>query len=183
MEMMGETSMDDTLFVTLGLRVHRKTGPWDYTVEVAFQTGDVKGDSLAAFAFAAVLGHTFADVKWKPRAAIEVAYASGDSNPADGDNDAFQTLFPTNHLHYGYADLVGWSNIINLRVRITARPTDTITVSAGEYDGIDYSYPFAQRLTDDLRAICNDKHLRVDPRIPMTKRGGASRADRRDAPA
>ncbi len=52
-------------------------------------------------------------------------------------------------------------------------------LAAGEYDGIDYSYPFAQRLTDDLRAICHDKHLRVDPRSPMTKRGGASRAQRR----
>ncbi|MHC4094309.1 MAG: S41 family peptidase [Planctomycetota bacterium] len=41
----------------------------------------------------------------------------------------------------------------------------------GEYDAIEYSYPFAQRLTDDLRAICHDKHLRVIPRIPMTRRG------------
>lgn len=49
----------------------------------------------------------------------------------------------------------------------------------GEYDSLDYSYPFARRLTDDLRAICHDKHLRVDPRIPMTKRSrGASRARR-----
>ena len=41
----------------------------------------------------------------------------------------------------------------------------------GEYDAIEYSYPFAQRLTDDLRAICHDKHLRVMPRIPITRRG------------
>jgi len=52
-------------------------------------------------------------------------------------------------------------------------------LESGEYDAFDHSYPFAQRLTEDLRAICHDKHLRVDPRIPMTKRGGASRADRR----
>ncbi len=44
-------------------------------------------------------------------------------------------------------------------------------LATGEYDGIQYSYSFAQRLTDDLRAICHDKHLRVIPRIPMTSRG------------
>ena len=44
-------------------------------------------------------------------------------------------------------------------------------LAGGEYDAIEYSYPFAQRLTDDLRAICHDKHLRVMPRIPITRRG------------
>ena len=41
----------------------------------------------------------------------------------------------------------------------------------GGYDGIEYAYPFAQRLTHDLRAICHDKHLRVSPRVPRTRRG------------
>ncbi len=44
-------------------------------------------------------------------------------------------------------------------------------LALGDYDDIEYSYPFAQRLTDDLRAVCHDKHLRVVPRIPMTQRG------------
>jgi hypothetical protein len=44
-------------------------------------------------------------------------------------------------------------------------------LAAGEYDAFEYSYAFAQRLTDDLRAICHDKHLRVDPRIPVSRRG------------
>ena len=44
-------------------------------------------------------------------------------------------------------------------------------LAQGEYDGIEYSYPFAQRLTEDLRGICHDKHLRVMPRVPMTQRG------------
>ncbi len=52
-------------------------------------------------------------------------------------------------------------------------------LATGEYDAIDYSYQFAQRLTKDLRAICHDKHLRVDQRIPVTRRGErASRGSR-----
>ncbi|UCE59221.1 MAG: S41 family peptidase [Phycisphaerales bacterium] len=44
-------------------------------------------------------------------------------------------------------------------------------LAKGDYDAVEYSYPFAQRLTDDLRAVSHDKHLRVIPRIPMTRRG------------
>ena len=40
-----------------------------------------------------------------------------------------QTLFPTNHMWYGYADLVGWSNILDLRLALSATPRDTITVT------------------------------------------------------
>jgi hypothetical protein len=134
MAMMGEIANGKTRFVTLGFRIARKTGNWDYSVEVPFQIGDVRGDNLQAFAFAAVFGYTFATARWKPRASIEVAYASGDANPADGDQDAFQHLFPTNHLYYGYMDLVGWSNILDLRVRLVAKPTGKITIT------LDYHY-------------------------------------------
>ncbi|MEK6644681.1 MAG: S41 family peptidase [Planctomycetota bacterium] len=34
-------------------------------------------------------------------------------------------------------------------------------LSSGTYDSIDKARPLARRLTDDLRAICHDKHLRV----------------------
>ncbi len=58
-----------------------------------------------------------------------MAWASGDQNPADGDVQQLQTLFPTNHLHYGYADFVGWSNILDIRVRFTFKPSENTTVS------------------------------------------------------
>jgi len=134
MAMAGEVAPGKTLFVTLGFRIARKTGNWDYSVEVPFQVGEARGDNLQAFAFAAVFGYTFQQVRWKPRAAIEVAYASGDGNPTDGDADQFQHLFPTNHLYYGWMDLVGWSNILNLRLHLVAKPTEKITVM------LDYHY-------------------------------------------
>lgn len=125
----GELGVDDTLFVTLGARVHGKRDGWDYSAEAAFQTGDVRGDDLAGFAFAVVGGYTFEEAGWKPRAGIEVAYATGDEDPTDGETEQFQTLFPTNHLHYGYMDLVGWSNILDLRVNVTLRPRETVKIT------------------------------------------------------
>jgi hypothetical protein len=61
------------------------------------------------------------------------------------------------------------------------------TLSAGGYDGLDQPGAFAQRLTDDLRAVAKDKHLRITapgPRTgaqpaqpPVRAEGGVARAD------
>ncbi|NJN14562.1 MAG: alginate export family protein [Planctomycetes bacterium] len=129
MAMAGETTTDDTRFLTLGLRVHRKRGNWDYSAEFTFQTGEVKGDDLSAFGFAAVGGYTFADADWTPRVGIEVDFATGDEDPTDGDQGTLQTLFPTNHLHYGYADLLGWANLLDLSLHLSAKPSETVTIT------------------------------------------------------
>lgn len=125
----GEVGMGNSQFVTVGTRVFGDAGGFDYTGEFAYQNGDVNDDDLSAYAFAVVAGYTLEDTDWTPRFALEVDYASGNKDGADGDNETFQTLFPTNHLHYGYADLVGWSNIIDFRGTISAKPADTVSVA------------------------------------------------------
>ncbi len=62
--------------------------------------------------------------------------------------------------NYAFAD-VGQAMADDIRRRL----------AAGEYGRFDYSYPFAQKLTHDLRDVCHDKHLRITPRIPMTRSG------------
>jgi hypothetical protein len=131
MAMAGETVTDDSRFVTLGLRIADKTGDWDYSTEVVVQLGDLRGDDLDAFGFAVVFGRTFPEAGWRPRVAFEVDYATGDEDPTDGDSEQLQTLFPTNHLHYGYADLLGWSNLLDLHLKIQMKPMDRVTVEAG----------------------------------------------------
>jgi len=129
----GETGTGTSDFATIGFRIHRKTNDnhWDYTTEVVFQTGDVNGDDLTAFGFVFNGGYTFVDHAWKPRVGIEVAYASGDDDPTDGDQGGLQTLFPTNHPHYGIADVVGWNNLLDLHARVTVHPRDKVTVTLG----------------------------------------------------
>lgn len=102
-------------------------GGLDYEVEAAFQWGTVgRGDHLAGAAHAEA-GWTFSP-SWKPRLMAEYNFGSGDDDPADGDNNAFNNLFPTNHLHYGYSDYVNWSNTHNIAVGFTAVPYRGITV-------------------------------------------------------
>ncbi|MBL9144073.1 MAG: alginate export family protein [Verrucomicrobiaceae bacterium] len=124
-----EFPVGDSDFVTLGTRwksTPGKFGPWDYTVELVAQTGDVKGKDLAAFAGHAELGYTF-DAPWKPRLALDYSYGSGDSNAADGKVNTFQNLYPTNHLYYGYMDAFSWQNIHDINASLKVAPSKSVT--------------------------------------------------------
>ncbi len=133
LELMGERGLGHTLYATVGTRVHGRSGGFDYGAELAYQFGEVRGDDLSAYAVSAHAGWT-ADCDAKPRIGVEVNYASGNENASDGDTEQFQVLFPTNHLHYGYADLAAWSNLFNIRVAGSIQPHDAVSVS------LDYHY-------------------------------------------
>jgi len=139
---------------TIGTRWKSKKdalGPWDYSLDVAAQFGDVwTGDRSTARldhrAFAGVItaGYTF-DTGWKPRLGLEYAYASGDRNPGDGQSQSFQNLFPSNHAHYGFMDEFGWRNLHDARLSLSARPARTLTVTLDYHafwlaDTADYWY-------------------------------------------
>lgn len=118
-----------TDFVTLGTRWAgdmQKLNGWDYTIEMAAQTGELKGRDLAAFAGHWDLGYNWQDLAWKPRLGIEYSYASGDGNAADGRTTTFQNLFPTNHLYYGYMDQFAWQNLHNPAVHFSVQPTKSL---------------------------------------------------------
>ena len=123
MGMAGETALGDTGFIAFGFRFHGKSDSLDYSVHATLQAGEVNGDDLMAFGFAGIIGFTLEDTAWKPRFALEFDLATGDDNPADGDQGALQTLFPTNHMYYGFADVVGWSNMMDIRVTVSAHPS------------------------------------------------------------
>jgi hypothetical protein len=118
-------------FLTLGTHwksTPGKLGPWDYETEFVVQTGTAGGRDLSAFASYVEAGYTF-QARWKPRLGLEYSYASGDGNAADGKQGAFQNLFPTNHLHYGLMDAFSWSNIHDIALHLSAKPTAKLTTS------------------------------------------------------
>ena len=82
---------------------------------------------------------------WKPRLGLEYSYGSGDGNAADNKQGAFQNLFPTNHLHYGYMDVFSWSNLHNVALHLSAKPTAKITTS------LDYHLLWLATTSDALR--------------------------------
>jgi Alginate export len=166
------TASGDTNFATLGLRIkskpgafaHTQTAPdgkavtdgksappppsapkavgFDYEFEGAFQTGEVLGRDLTAFAVHGGLGYTF-DVAWKPRLGVEYNYGSGDDDPLAGDIETFQNLFPTNHKFYGQMDVFSWQNMHDAAVIVKAQPVKSVTLKA-EY------HAFWLASTDDV---------------------------------
>ncbi len=106
---------------TFGFRAKGKTGPVDYSGEIAFQYGDQADDDVRAWAAAFTAGFTF-EHDWKPRVGVEVAFASGDDDPTDGDVGTFDPIFPFAHSYHGHADLIGWRNLHAILLSVRVRP-------------------------------------------------------------
>jgi len=101
---------------TIGARVKGAAAGVDYTVELPFQFGEegtlAGGSDISAWAFAAKAGYTL-PTPMKIRVGAEYDFATG-QDPDETDNTVFSNLFPTNHAHFGIADVTGanqWSNI------------------------------------------------------------------------
>jgi hypothetical protein len=123
-------------FATIGARIKSKPeglNGWDYTAELAYETGDVYATdlnslrfNLSAFAFHLSGGYTAKQLPWKPRFALEYDYASGDHDPTDRNSESFQNLFPSNHDKYGFMDEFSWRNLHDLRFQLNAKPTQKL---------------------------------------------------------
>ncbi|GJL55883.1 MAG: hypothetical protein NPIRA02_30150 [Nitrospirales bacterium] len=113
---------------TIGARIAGNAGILDATVEGYYQFGDVGATGLAsstdisAYAVHADAGVTL-PVPMQPRIGAEFNYGSGDDNPNDGDQETFSQLFPTNHIHFGYMDLMAWQNMMTFGGNLQLRPT------------------------------------------------------------
>jgi hypothetical protein len=119
-------ALGDTSFVTLGTLWKgdpKKLGGWDYETEMAFQTGEVNGRDLTAFAGHWGIGYNWLEHPWKPRVGVQYNYSPGDSDATDRKLGTFQNLYPTNHLFYGFMDTTGWINMHNPQLNISLTPT------------------------------------------------------------
>lgn len=101
----------------------------DYTFEGAFQTGNVRGQDLAAFAVHGDVGYTL-NSAWLPRFAIGYSFGTGDDEPGDREIQTFQNLFPTNHKFYGQMDLFSWQNVHDLEFDFKISPLRNVTLRA-----------------------------------------------------
>ena len=88
---------------------------FDYTSEIAGQTGSWSTDHIAAWMGHWVLGHTLPNATHRPRLFFEFNRASGDAASKDGHHGTFDVLFPSSHDKFGLTDLFCSSNIIYIR--------------------------------------------------------------------
>ncbi|MDZ4402602.1 alginate export family protein [Prosthecobacter sp.] len=119
---------DFLTFGTLWKGDPKKLGGFDYETEMAFQTGEVSGRNLSAYAGHWGVGYNWLKNSWKPRLGIQYNYGSGDGDPNDGDIGTFQNLYPTNHMFYGYMDTTAWMNMHNPQINLSFTPTAKLKV-------------------------------------------------------
>jgi hypothetical protein len=93
-----------------GVRAKDRSGGFDFRAEYALERGIFHGDDLAAHAAAAQAGLTWGEGA-RTRLFAGYDFATGDRNSTDGRRQEFFNFFPTNHPHYGFADLEGWRNL------------------------------------------------------------------------
>lgn len=134
----------------IGNRIAVKKGGFDFSNEVVYQFGQM-GDTAAsasslcgdpggegkclhinAWATRNWIGYTAFNLPGKPRIAFNFDYASGDgranctlnaSYGACKTANTFENLFPTNHIHMGYMDVMAWKNMMSFSGNFQARAT------------------------------------------------------------
>jgi hypothetical protein len=99
---------------TIGGRFYTNPKPWDLDAEAAYQFGDFGSGDVSAWMFAIEGGHTLQDAPLTPRLYLGFDVASGDSNPTDDKLETFNQLFPLGHAYFGYIDVIGRQNILDL---------------------------------------------------------------------
>lgn len=100
---------DDREVVTVGARGHGTHGRLVWDAEAAWQTGREFAQDRRAWAAAGWVRYEL-PAPLRPSLGLDASTATGDGDPFDGRYEEFDNLFPTNHLKYGYLDLIGWRN-------------------------------------------------------------------------
>jgi hypothetical protein len=117
---------------TLGARFSSNPKPWDLDVEADYQFGEFGTGDISAWSFAIEGGYTFTNTAMSPRVTLGFDIASGDDDPTDPDRQTFNQLFPLGHLYFGFIDVIGRQNIIDLHPAVTLKLTPQLTFR-GEY--------------------------------------------------
>jgi hypothetical protein len=124
---------NDSDTFTVGVHLFTNPKPWDLDVEADWQFGEVADDDIKAWSFAIEGGYSPTGVTWSPRLILGFDIASGDDNPTDGERETFNQLFPSGHPYFGYIDVIGRQNIIDVHGGISFQFAPTVSLLLEHY--------------------------------------------------
>ncbi|MCP4714909.1 MAG: alginate export family protein [Deltaproteobacteria bacterium] len=111
-----------------GARLYgRIPGGLDFSGTFLQEQGDFAHDDLRAYGYHVMIGYKLR-APWKPRLSIAYSYASGDSNPGDGDHETFQGAFGARDKMYGRMNLFHWRNLRDLEAGLSMQPVKGLKV-------------------------------------------------------
>lgn len=123
----GNGARGEFHYQTLGAAFDGSQKDFDWTTEAAYQFGSFSADDIAAFMLAFEGGYTFSKAWAKPRLALGLDLASGDSDPTDDKKQTFNQLFPLAHPYFGWADQVARQNVRAATLALTLRPHSRVS--------------------------------------------------------
>ncbi|HEV8290712.1 MAG TPA: alginate export family protein, partial [Tepidisphaeraceae bacterium] len=124
---------NDSDTFTLGVHLFTNPKPWDLDVEADWQFGEVADDDIKAWSFAIEGGYSPTGVTWSPRLLLGFDIATGDDNPTDGERETFNQLFPSGHPYFGFIDVIGRQNIIDVHGGISFKFAPTVSLLLEHY--------------------------------------------------
>ena len=113
----------------VGARLHAAAKGTEFGGTFLQEKGDFASDSIDAYGYHVMLAHTF-PVAWTPKLGVAYSYASGDSDPTDGENETFDGAFGAKDKMYGRMNLFCWSNLRDLEANLTLKPRPGVSITA-----------------------------------------------------
>ncbi|MGI9260371.1 MAG: alginate export family protein [Gammaproteobacteria bacterium] len=111
---------------TVGARAVRRSAPWGFELQGAWQFGDFGGLDHSGTMLHASVRRELAVGSW----IASYSYGSGDDDPGDGDHGTFDNLYPLNHPYYGHMDLFSLQNVHDIEVAYTRPLSDRVGLRA-----------------------------------------------------
>jgi hypothetical protein len=141
---------------TLGLRVWKNEGAWDFNYEGFAQWGSFRGIPIRAWALSQDTGYTLGVGRFRPRFGLRSDIASGDHGPSDRALRFFDPLFPAAPVYSGPSGLLGPKNLIDITptIRIPLRRNLSLALESSSFwreslgDGIYSPFIAPIRLSD-----------------------------------
>ena len=93
----------------------------DVDCTLVVQQGDYSEDDIDAYGYHCSIGYSFKN-RFRPKISIAYSYASGDSNPEDGDHETFDGVFGARDKMYGRMNLFQWMNLKDTEIDLELRP-------------------------------------------------------------
>jgi alginate export protein len=114
---------------TVGARFKGGAGPLFYNGMLAYQFGQVAGDTIHAWATAVEVGAKFKfGDEQQFKISTEGAWSSGDPDSTDGRIETFDPLLPFAHFYNGHQDLFAWRNLYSTNLKLAFWPMENLSV-------------------------------------------------------
>jgi len=103
---------------SIGSRIWKKSGSWQYDFEGVYQWGKFAEKSISAWTLSSNMFYGFNALKFKPQIGLKTELISGDKNYGDGKLNTFNPLFPRG-AYFGLAALIGPSNLADIHPSVS----------------------------------------------------------------